>query len=380
MNRLIVYIFFLLVAFISCTQEFSPTKNNSAITLIPDLGEFRLKVFTQLSNGNILMAGHYKIINSDGMVLGTDTSVFYLIDPDTRNVRKIDALKGRYGYLYGACEMKDGSLAIHYEGFDKSYSCLVRLNKDYEVIDSFFTISYQLFDVVSENMVDAIYPLADGGIMINEVFSIIKLNANLDHMWVANSAINILFSIESQDGSICAVGGQADGELGFEKYSSDGVLINSIEEKREKNAAYWDVLESGGKFYANGYLGAGKQDIDGFITVFNQDGNILKHKLFSTKNDDFGRKLIPTADGGFVFLMTRIVENSTRSIKVLKLDSDLNTLWEKEVLKPGKANAAPIGKVLKDGRIAIGCFGEASSNTFNGMDASVIFLDKNGNF
>lgn len=99
MNRLIVYIYFLLVAFTSCTQEFSPTKNNSAITLIPDLGDFRLKVFTQLSDGNILMAGYFRMINDNGMVIGTDTSVFYLIDPDTRNVRKIAALQGRFGYL-----------------------------------------------------------------------------------------------------------------------------------------------------------------------------------------------------------------------------------------------------------------------------------------
>lgn len=276
--------------------------------------------------------------------------------------------------------MSDGTLAIHYEGFEKNYSCLVRLNKDYEVVDSFFTISYQNWDAASENMVDAIYPLADGGLIINEVVSLSKLDADLNHLWVANSGIVMLYSTVSKDGSIWAAGAKYDGQLGLEKYNQNGELIKSIEEKRALTAAYWDVLEFEGNLYANGYFGAETSDVDGFITVFNQDGDILNHKLFATKNWDFGRKLIPTADGGFVFLMTRVIENSTRSIKILKLDSELNTLSQREVLKPGKANAAPVGKVLKDGRIAIGCFGEASSNTFNGMDASVIFLDKNGNF
>jgi hypothetical protein len=145
------------------------------------------------------------------------------------------------------------------------------------------------------------------------------------------------------------------------------------------NSYYWDVVSSGKKYLASGYSYT-NGSTEGIIVNYNENGDSLSHKLFSTNADDFGRKLIPTADGGYVFLMTKIIQSSTRAIRILKLDAALNTIWEKEILKLGKSNTAPVGIKLTNGRIVIGCFGEASSNTLYGMDASLIFLDKNGDF
>lgn len=119
---------------------------------------------------------------------------------------------------------------------------------------------------------------------------------------------------------------------------------------------------------------------EGVIVTYYENGKILSQKLFSTKDHDFGRIVIPTADGGYNFLMTRIIRGSAMAIQTLKLDPELNTLWEKETLKLGKSNTAPTGIRLNDGRIVIGCFGEANNNTLTDMDSSLIFWDKNGNF
>lgn len=375
--------------FTACTNDFSPPQNASAITLIPDLGDFRLKVMTQMPDGNILLAGPVKRYDSDLRLMGTDTSVFYIINPDTREVKKIDALKNRFGFLYGAIGTSDGGMLIHYESFDKNASHIVSLDRNFKTIDSINTKEHLSPDLNYENSVDGIIRLKDGNFLIPLPHErrITKINSKLQTIWSRYNGVFVAFyDYESNDGSIWSAGGVIRNQslfLALLKTQNDGKQIFLTKGLGVPDAGFWDVVESNGKFLASGYTNTSSSYLgtsDGIIVTYNANGDSLGHKIFSTPEDDFGRKLIPTDDGGYIFLMTKIIDGSTRSIRILKLNSELNTQWEKEILKLGKSNTAPTGIKLMDGRIVIGCFGEAATNTLNGMDASLIFLDKNGNF
>lgn len=377
----------MLVSLVTCKVDFTSKNDGSSILLIPEDGDFKIKVLTTLSDGRILLAGYIQKLNVNGTQVGTDTSKFYIIDPNTRNITILKNLSKRYGYLYGAVGTPDGGMLIHFESFDKSSASLVRLDKNYKTTDSIYSNAHLSADKNSINNYNTIIRLKDENYIVQNKYeySTICYDGKLNEIWKKNkTAFSSFQDIEAVDGSIWSAGWMLNSYSNtIRKIEKSGNMKFLKVGNLTSQSGYFDIIEYGGKYLASGFLKASPIDsgsADAVITTFDQNGIEQGHKFFATIGDDYGMKLIPTEDGGFVFVTSRIIQGSTMGIRLLKLNSEMGILWEREIIKPGKTNMAPLAIKLKDQSIVIGRFGESGSLTFNGLDASLIFLDKNGNF
>lgn len=392
LKKLLFSVFCSLLILSACKREFTNDGNESAILLIPDKGDFRLNVLKELQDGNLLVAGTTIRYTPDGTKIGTDTATFYLINPDSRKVEIIDQLAHRFGNLYSAIGTPDGGMIIHYEHFSKASASIVRLDKNYKTIDSIPSDAWLINDVNTESKVNQLTQLQDGNYMlVSGIRNIKKLDIHLQTIWQKTLASTVIanYITEIPDGSILVAGANSAGASAYYPYLIK-YLVNGSQKFNKgirpngSSSAFWDVIESHGNILGSGYFNyTGNFDgsTKGLMVNYNENGDSLNHKIIGNGNTDFFvRKIIPTNDGGYILLASDIIVSPTRAIRILKLDAELNTKWDKQILKFGKSNCAQVGIKLKDGRIVIGCYGEASSYTLNGSDASLIFLDKNGNY
>jgi hypothetical protein len=147
------------------------------------------------------------------------------------------------------------------------------------------------------------------------------------------------------------------------------------------NASFYNVITKNSEYFGTGYYSwspnfQGKTE--GFIFKFNSNGDSLALKSFISSLDDEGHKLLATADGGFIICM-HIEFQASRKSKLVKLDANLNTVWEKSIGKNGAFVSLVSAITLKNGNIVIGGFGDHIVNDINGKDGFILFLDKNGN-
>lgn len=124
-----------------------------------------------------------------------------------------------------------------------------------------------------------------------------------------------------------------------------------------------------------GSFGSGALDI--WILKLNTYGNIIWEKTYGGVNNDYGRSIQQTADGGYIvagYTAPSIGENF--DLLVLKLDGNGDLSWQKTYGGSGSDIARSIQQTLDGGYILASYSDSFGDNT---TDLWILKLDQNGN-
>jgi hypothetical protein len=127
----------------------------------------------------------------------------------------------------------------------------------------------------------------------------------------------------------------------------------------------------------NDYLIAGAQDNKALVLKLNNSVNILFDKTIGGNNNGVFNSIIPTRDSGYVLAGTLSnITNSTNNIFCVKINSDGDTLWTKEIDMGYNDYALSVQQTYDDGYIIAGYSGQ---NSMPHSMMTLVKLDDIGN-
>ncbi|MBK9097587.1 MAG: T9SS type A sorting domain-containing protein [bacterium] len=216
-----------------------------------------------------------------------------------------------------------------------------------------------------------------------------KIDASGNIIWAKNfggqEADELRQLSITSDGGMVAAGYNASFGVGAKevqvlKLSSNG----NIEWAKTYGTPYEDfnlsiIVSSDGNFVL-----AGAVDITGSYgirpTLIKMDplGNIIWAKYYSGYNEDWGRDLVETPDGGYLIvgITTSFSVGFSNDIYLIKTDSMGNVLWAKSYGGPGE-DIAYGAELTHDGKYII--VGHTTSSGFGGYDGLLMKVDSDGN-
>lgn len=375
----------------TCQKEFSSQKE-SGFLFFEEPGDFRLNTLQELSDGKLLVAGTTSI-RFASTTFAIDSATLYIVDPNNYSYKRIQSIS-EFSHLFcGAIEAEGQSLIVWAMDRISSLSVLIKFDKNYQVVKQVpltsltpFRGSYNL-TILKDGAINSIIQLKDGNFLLEGQnvglkSQLVKFDKDLNIIWRQESDILLRDFVETSDASILSAGyNEVTHKAVILKYSSEGNLIWEKNLNLPLNASFYNVLSNNSFYWGSGYFSwspdfQGKTE--GFITKFNENGDSLFCKTFISALDDEGHKILPTADGGFIFLMHREYLASRLS-NLIKLDADLNIIWEKPFGRNGDFVSLVAAITLKNGNIVIGGFGDHIVKDINRKDGYILVLDKNGN-
>jgi hypothetical protein len=373
-----------------CKKEFTSQKE-SGFLFFDEPGNFRLNTLMELTDGNILVGGTNSFKRADNL-FGTDSATLYLVNPNTLSFKKIPKLFSDLFLYGGVIESENQSLIVWAMERGSNLSILRKYDKSFKIIkqktiqsNTPFKASYNI-NILADGSINSIIKLKDGKFLLQGFSGLrsqfIKFDSDLNIIWQRENNNVLRDFVETEDGSILS-GGYSDSthKAVITKFRSDGSMLWEKEMNLPLNASFYNVITKNSEYFGTGYYSwspnfQGKTE--GFIFKFNSNGDSLALKSFISSLDDEGHKLLATADGGFIICM-HIEFQASRKSKLVKLDANLNTVWEKSIGKNGAFVSLVSAITLKNGNIVIGGFGDHIVNDINGKDGFILFLDKNGN-
>ena len=212
----------------------------------------------------------------------------------------------------------------------------------------------------------------------------VKTDANGNQIWLKSYRdISLEYGysvIQTSDGGY-AITGYASGDILLVKWDASGnQLWNKTYAGIYNDCGYSLVQTIDGGFAIAGYTyssGAGGSDV--FLVKTDASGNQLWNKTYGGTNDDFGRSLFQTGDGGFA------IAGYTASFGfgvgydayLVKTDAMGNQLWQETY---GGANSDEGYSLVQtsDGGFAIA--GSTNSSGAGGTDVYLVKTDVEGEF
>jgi murein DD-endopeptidase MepM/ murein hydrolase activator NlpD len=207
---------------------------------------------------------------------------------------------------------------------------------------------YRQFASAPDTSMNSVKPTRDGGYIVvgNKVVSGIseawvwKFDQLGNLIWeksYSGSANYLLYSVvTTDDGGYIAVGysSNSDGS------NPDGWIIKldsfgNLVWQNTYGSGNFDYLGSLAMTSDGGFVVAGNTlpyggPYNGWVLKFDGSGNILWQKRYSSFRDDTLASIFPTSDGGFIGAGTAYMPSTNEfDMRVLKLDSSGNIMWEK---------------------------------------------------
>jgi hypothetical protein len=378
-----------LLFFTDCKKEFTSQKE-SGFLFFDEPGSFRLHTLQELSDGNLLVAGTSDYRQA-GISFSLDSASIYIVNPDDFTYKNLSSIFEDFYTNFGAIEAENQSLIVW--ALERNRQTVLRkYDKNFKILKQ-KTIKSITPDRGSYNItvftlgaINSIVKLKDGNYLLvgraGLKAQLVKFDTDLNIIWQQESNKVLRDFVEAENGSILFGGYNPNtNKAVLSKYKPDGTLMWEKEMNLPKNASFYNLLYKNSEYWGTGYFSwspdfQGKTE--GFILKFNQNGDSLACKTFSSELDDEGQKLLPTADGGMIFLM-HIDFQASRKSKLIKLDANLNVVWEKPFGRNGDFVSLVSAITLKNGNIVIGGFGDHIVKDLNSKDGFILVLDKNGN-
>jgi hypothetical protein len=186
--------------------------------------------------------------------------------------------------------------------------------------------------------------------------------------------------IETSDRGYAIVGmtnsfGAIEEDIYLLKLDVDG---NLIWEKRFGGKGYDEAFSiketsDGGYIICGGTNPSPEEDFDIYLLRLNRDGEMIWEKTIGGDDEEMGRVVLLTSDGGFLVLAYKGSEED-RDIYLLKLNKDGNILWEKILDIDISVFPISMNKISDGGYIFSGYTGIADA-----YSAYVAKLDEEGN-
>jgi photosystem II stability/assembly factor-like uncharacterized protein len=334
-----------------------------------------------------------------GWILGTDGAILYTDNGGVTTQQNVfEKTFGGYNAELGVVmdETNDGGLIIG--GSTESFSA----SQDMYVIKLDSLASIQWSKVYSSpgtiDRIHGIKQIPAGGYYLSGYIEggfgfldqiMMKMDANGNILWAKNfggiEADELRQLCITPDGGMVVAGYNASFGVGAKevqviKLSSNGI----IEWAKTYGTPYEDfnlsmIVSSDGN-----YVLAGAVDINGSYSIrptlikIDPFGNIIWAKYYSGYDEDWGRDLVETPDGGYLIvgITTSFSIGFSNDIYLIKTDSIGNVLWAKSYGGPGDDIIYGVD-LTHDGKYIV--VGHTTSTGFGGYDGLLMKVDTDGN-
>lgn len=192
--------------------------------------------------------------------------------------------------------------------------------------------------------------------------SIAKINDK--HMMIAGSEDHIKFFNSEVECYLTAVSTNGQQKWVQRYGGEDPDRANSI------------IKVKGGHVFAGETETWGHGDSDAYVVKIDESGKRVWHHVFGYKDDENAKQIIPTSDGGYIFVGTTTSDrHKSHDVYVVKLDSNGEKEWQHHYGDEGKEEGFGIVED-KEGYVIVG-FTE-STKDYN-SDVYLLKIDKQGN-
>ncbi len=216
---------------------------------------------------------------------------------------------------------------------------------------------------------------------------VVKLDANGNLQWtktIGGESRDIGRSIiQTSDGGYAIAGftesfGAGETDVYVVKLDANGNLQWTKTIGGENREAGQSLIQTsdGGYAIAGFTRSFGAGDWDVYVVKLDAKGNLQWTKTIGGENEDFGRSLIQTSDGGYAIAgETKSLGAGETDVYVVKLDANGNLQWTKTIGGPKRDEGYSLIQTA-DGGYAIA--GTTTSFGAGDYDVYVVKLDRNG--